>query len=219
MDYPLLPADMGIPLLFTVKTNHFTSEKVGRTSGELKKKPFLGIQSYHLRSAKILGSTGWNWLGPHMMPWEAPNDLKTFHMDRIHHHESSEPTRGPQRTNSAPLKSLTGRKAPEKFQVPASKTFSVQRVVYCDNKDSFIMNIEYARTSYLSPQSPIYRWRKIGHVEKFQISIHNRCGEIRNFAKFGGISKFYTWQMWRHLKFTLFLVVKYVLWQFMLFFA
>ena len=33
---------------------------------------------------------------------------------------------------------------------------------------------------------------KIGHVEKFQISIHNRCGEIRNFARFGGISKFYT---------------------------
>ena len=33
---------------------------------------------------------------------------------------------------------------------------------------------------------------KIGHVEKFQILIHNRCGEIRNFARFGGISKFYT---------------------------
>ena len=74
-------------------------------------------------------------------------------------------------------------------------------------------------TSYLSPRSPIYRWRKIGHVEKFQISIHNRCGEIRNFARFGGISKFYTWQMWRNLKFILFLVVKSVLWQFTLFFA
>ena len=80
---------------------------------------------------------------------------------------------------------------------------------------------------------------KIGHVEKFQISIHDRCGEIWNFstcrgisnfshnrcgeiiifAKFGGISKFYTWQMWRNLKFTLFLVVKSVLWQFTLFFA
>ena len=60
---------------------------------------------------------------------------------------------------------------------------------------------------------------KIGHVEKFQISIHNRCGEIRNFARFGGISKFYTWQMWRNLKFILFLVVKSVLWQFTLFFA
>ena len=33
---------------------------------------------------------------------------------------------------------------------------------------------------------------KNGHVEKFQISIHDRCGEIRNFAKYGGISKFYT---------------------------
>ena len=48
---------------------------------------------------------------------------------------------------------------------------------------------------------------------------HNRCGEIRNFAKFGGISKFYTWQMWRNLKFTLFWVVKSVLWHFTLFFA
>ena len=47
---------------------------------------------------------------------------------------------------------------------------------------------------------------KIGHVEKFQISIHNRCGEIRNFARFGGISKFNTWQMWRNLKSTLFLL-------------
>ena len=53
MDYPLLPADMGIPLLFTVKTNNFTSEKVGRNSGELQKMQFLGVQSYRLRSAKI----------------------------------------------------------------------------------------------------------------------------------------------------------------------
>ena len=45
VDYPLLPADTGIPLLFTVKTDNFTSEKVGRTSGKLQKKQFLGIQS------------------------------------------------------------------------------------------------------------------------------------------------------------------------------
>ena len=109
VDFPLFPANTGIPLLFTVKTNNFTSEKVGRTSGELQKKPILGIQSYHLRSAKIPGSTGWNCLGPQIMPWEAPNDPKTFHMDRMHHHESFEPTLGllrhPQwskRTNSTP---------------------------------------------------------------------------------------------------------------------
>ena len=53
VDFPLFPADTGIPLLFTVKTNHFTSEKVGRNSGELQKMQFLGIQSYHLRSARI----------------------------------------------------------------------------------------------------------------------------------------------------------------------
>ena len=53
VDYPLLPADTGIPLLMTVKANNFTSEKVRLTSGKLQKMPFLGIQSYHLRSAKI----------------------------------------------------------------------------------------------------------------------------------------------------------------------
>ena len=36
-------------------------------------------------------------------------------------------------------------------------------------------------TSYLSTRSPIYRWRKISHVEK--------------------ISDFNTWQMWRNFKF------------------
>ena len=39
----------------------------------------------------------------------------------------------------------------------------------------------YCHTSYLSPRSPIYRWRKISHVEK--------------------ISDFNTWQMWRNFKF------------------
>ena len=53
VDFPLFPADTGIPLVFTVKTNNFTSEKVGRNSGELQKMQFLGIQSYHLRSARI----------------------------------------------------------------------------------------------------------------------------------------------------------------------
>ena len=43
--------------------------------------------------------------------------------------------------------------------------------------------------------------------------------EIRNFAKFRRISKFYTWKMWRVLKFTPFLAVKSVLWQFTLFFC
>ena len=80
---------------------------------------------------------------------------KTFHMDRILHNESFEPTlgtfrhpQGPERANSPPLKSPTGRKAPERpwSQVPTSKTFSAQRVVSCDNKDSFV-NIKYAHSS------------------------------------------------------------------------
>ena len=72
---------------------------------------------------------------------------------------------------------------------------------------------------------------KIGHVKKFQISIHDRCGEIWNFstwrgisvflhnrcgkmwifAKFGEISHFSTGQMWRNLKFIQFFVIKSVL--------
>ena len=44
-------------------------------------------------------------------------------------------------------------------------------------------------------------WRKICHVEKFQIYMHERCGEIWNFSTCGVISNFSTWQMWRNLKF------------------
>ena len=41
-----------------------------------------------------------------------------------------------------------------------------------------------------APISPWYRWRKIGHVEKFQISIHDRCGEMWNFSTCRGFSNF-----------------------------
>lgn len=44
------------------------------------------------------------------------------------------------------------------------------------------------------------------HVKEFQISHTSRCGEIWNVAKFKGISNFSTWQMWRNLKFNLFLL-------------
>ena len=65
-------------------------------------------------------------------------------------------------------------------------------------------------TSYLSPISPIYRWRKnqsCGELSDFntwqmwRISTcrgisdfpHNRCGEIWSFAKLGGNSNFSKW--------------------------
>ena len=44
-------------------------------------------------------------------------------------------------------------------------------------------------------------WRKICHVEKFQIYMHDRCGEIWNFSTCRVISNFCTWQMWRNLTF------------------
>ena len=46
------------------------------------------------------------------------------------------------------------------------------------------------------------------HAEEFQIFPHNICGEMWNFAKFGGISHISTWQVWRNTKFTLFCCCK-----------
>ena len=45
------------------------------------------------------------------------------------------------------------------------------------------------------------RGEKICHVEKFQISMHDRCGEFWNFSTCGVISHLSTWQMWRNLNF------------------
>ena len=44
-------------------------------------------------------------------------------------------------------------------------------------------------------------WRKICHVEKLQIYMHDRYGEIWNFFTCGVVSYFSTWQMWRNLTF------------------
>ena len=44
-------------------------------------------------------------------------------------------------------------------------------------------------------------WRKICHVEKSQIYMHERCGKIWNFSTCGVISNCSKWQMWRNLKF------------------
>ena len=127
----------------------------------------------------------------------------------------------------APKVELTGRTLPMQWYITSEDKAILSYIL---NNQEYSKVTENGRgaggkrsklehTSYLSHRSPIHRWRKNDHVEKFQISIHNRCGEIRNFARFGGFSKFYTWQMWRNLKFILFLVVKSVLWQFTLFFA
>ena len=58
VDYSLLPADINISWLKAINIINFTSEKVVRTRGELQKILFLGVQSHHLRNAKIQGSTG-----------------------------------------------------------------------------------------------------------------------------------------------------------------
>ena len=58
VDYSLLPADINISWLNAINIISFTSEKVVRTRGEPQKMQFLGVQSHHLRNAKIQGSTG-----------------------------------------------------------------------------------------------------------------------------------------------------------------
>ena len=47
----------------------------------------------------------------------------------------------------------------------------------------------------------LYSWRKNCHVEKFQLSMYDNCGEIENFSTCGEISDVSTWQMWRNLNF------------------
>ena len=39
------------------------------------------------------------------------------------------------------------------------------------------------------------------HVEKFQISMHDKCGDFWNFSTCRVISNLSTWQMWRNLNF------------------
>ena len=44
-------------------------------------------------------------------------------------------------------------------------------------------------------------WRKICHVEKFQISLRDKCGEIWYFSTWGVFSNIAIWKMWINLKF------------------
>ena len=44
-------------------------------------------------------------------------------------------------------------------------------------------------------------WRKICHVEIYQIILHDKCGEIWTFSTCGVISDFTTWHMGRNLTF------------------
>ena len=60
----------------------------------------------------------------------------------------------------------------------------------------------YGQTWYLSRISRIIFVEKNCHVEKFQLSMYDNCGEIENFSTCGEISDVSTWQMWRNLKFS-----------------
>ena len=60
----------------------------------------------------------------------------------------------------------------------------------------------FFHTSYLSPMPPLYlcRW-KICRVEKFQISMQDKCGDFWNFSTWRVSSNLSAWQMWGNLNF------------------
>ena len=58
----------------------------------------------------------------------------------------------------------------------------------------------------------LYSWRKKCQkkMEKFQLSMYGKCGEIENFSTCGEISDVSTWQMWRNLKLCVQFIVCFV---------
>ena len=62
--------------------------------------------------------------------------------------------------------------------------------IICLNSLALMIIIVFIHTWYLSSISPIYLWRKIGHAEKLQILIPDRYREIWNSSTCRGISNF-----------------------------
>ena len=53
------------------------------------------------------------------------------------------------------------------------------------------------RSDFIFVTNVTNQWKKNCHVEKFQLSRYDNCGEIENFSTCGEISDVSTWQMWR----------------------
>ena len=51
-----------------------------------------------------------------------------------------------------------------------------------------LVNLMMWQSWYLSRISELYSWRKNCHVEKFQLTMYDNCGEIENFSTSGEIS-------------------------------
>ena len=100
-------------------------------------------------------------------------------------------------------------------------TFSLSAPLCVSPQPQIIPDICHLNHQYISGEKSVM-WRNfrfqyitdVGkfdispHAEEFQIFWNNRCGEMWNFAKFGGISHISTWQMWRNPQFTLFCCCK-----------
>ena len=64
------------------------------------------------------------------------------------------------------------------------------------------LSVEHACIPHICHQSHQYICgEKNCHVEKFQISMHDKCGDFWNFSTCRVISNLSTWQMWRNLNF------------------
>ena len=140
VDYSLLPADINISWLNAIIIISFTSEKVVRTRGEPQKMLFSGVQSHHLRNAKIQGSTGWNCLAPNMTHWEASNNPRTIYSGRIHHHKAFGPYLGPfwhpqwlQKDQLPPKKPWLIEKHPSTSRYPGHAWIITEQRIWMDN--------------------------------------------------------------------------------------
>ena len=55
--------------------------------------------------------------------------------------------------------------------------------------DLYVSQLNYAsRPDICHKYHELYSWRKNCHVEKFQLSMYDNCGEIENFSTCGEIS-------------------------------
>ena len=59
----------------------------------------------------------------------------------------------------------------------------------CISQDTYLLYVTYTyRPDICHEYHELYSWRKNCHVEKFQLSMYDNCGEIENFSTCGEIS-------------------------------
>ena len=133
-----------------VNVGYFTLIKMGRTSGEPQKIPFLGIQSYYLRIAEKQGFTGWNYQTSQMMRWDVANQPKTFHWSKIQQHKAFWPTLDPFKgINQALCGSISPKIALLEEKIQSASSFSILWFWVCCLKATNL-NMSQSLKTYLN---------------------------------------------------------------------